>query len=110
MHYLRILDRGTDIFVGLFVLEPKTDEHRRLMDRGGWGEDPTKDYLFLVNLSGDKPKVQWDPWEWDGGRTITIAHSWLTEEYAAKGWDHLLTIDVIDVEFIKGEKPKPRSV
>jgi hypothetical protein len=104
MHYLRILDRHTDIYCAVFVLDPQTDRDRVLMDRNGWGETPSKDYLFLMKIAGDKPCVQWDPYEWGGGRTMSVAHHHLVDLWREKGWDYLTTLDIVDVQTVLKEK------
>ena len=104
MHYLRILDRGTEIFCAVFVIVPRNMNDRRLMDYNGWGQDPNHDYLFLMKLAGSRVEVQWDPYEWGGGRTMGAAHHHLCDLWREKGWDYLTTLDVVNVQTILKER------
>ena len=104
MHYLRILDRGTDIYVAVFRLEPKTERDRKLMDRNGWGQEPGTNYLFLMKIAGSDVEVNWDPYEWHGSRTMRVAHNYLQDVWRQLGWDHLTTLEVVDVQLILKER------
>jgi hypothetical protein len=106
MHFLRILDRGTDIYAAVFVLDPYTDRDRTLMDSRGWGQDPELNYLFLMNLSGPNVEVNWDSYNWGGGRTLSVAHHYLQDVWRQKGFEHIKTLTVVDVDQILKERNK----
>ena len=103
MHYLRILDRHTEIFCAVFVITPRNMNDRRLMDYNGWGQDPNHDYLFLMKLAGSRVEVQWDPYN-SGDRTMATAHHWLCDQWRTKGFEHLGTLDIVDVQTILKER------
>ena len=65
-----------------------------LMWRAGFGEHPC---VYLIMLATQK--AAYDPYDW-GNRTMCAAHNYIVEHF-----DELKTDDVIDVEFILGEKP-----
>jgi hypothetical protein len=73
---------------------------RWLLRRAGYGaEFPC---VLLTRLEG-RAKAHCDEYDW-GDRTFTVAH-----EYIAKNWDTLHSGDVVDVEYILGERPSPKT-
>jgi len=50
-------------------------------------------------------KCRYDPYNWDNPRTMGNAH-----RYIEQHWDDLQSNDVVDVEFILGERATPKQV
>lgn len=95
-----IRDRATFIPVFAFRTFPKisSPEEAYLWRRSGYGEDSL---IMLGRL--DAYGCQFDPFEWPHIRTMTTAH-----QYIENHFDELASGDVIDVEFILGEKPEKK--
>lgn len=94
---LEVRDRAT--FIPCIAIEYDPDEIRSeadqyLLNRAGYG--PTRCILF-GRLDG-KGKLLYDPFEYDS-RTMRTAHEFLIEH-----WVTVDSGDVIDVEFLLGEK------
>lgn len=70
-----------------------------LLRRAGYGSVRC---ILLTPLGGGR-KAEYDPYNWDYGRTLKIAHFHILDN-----WDNLKDGDVIDVEHILGEKAEPR--
>lgn len=69
-----------------------------LMRRAGFGGA----CVYLIHLEGER--CSYDPYHWEGGsRTMPMAH-----EYIESHWDKLKNGQVIDIQFIGGETPKPK--
>ena len=67
-----------------------------LMWRAGFGVIPC---IIFINLC--KMECQYDPYSWNtSARTVPIAHEWIRTH-----WEEIQNEDVIDVEFLLGEKP-----
>jgi len=97
---LEVRDSATFIPVLGININPTGDEsggQRWLMRRCGYPCDGQPN-VILTRLDGSG-KATNDPYAW-GGRTYPIAHNYIIEN-----WDSLKDGDVIDVEFILGEKP-----
>jgi len=56
---------------------------------------------MITALTGER-KASADPYFW-GDRTFTTAHFYITQE-----WAQLTSGDVVDVEFILGERTEPK--
>jgi len=105
-------DRGTFIPAFAFRNKPMPDNEGTFAER----KQEQEDWLFrragfgvgsqhlvtLGNLHYVK-EAHWDPIEWDNQRTWGNAHRYIEEH-----WDELQSGQVIDVEFILGEKPAPK--
>lgn len=65
-----------------------------LFRRGGFGAYPC---ILLVRLTDCK--ANYEAYDW-ADRTMTSAHEWIENN-----WDVLQDRSVVDVEFIRGEKP-----
>lgn len=74
---------------------------RALIARAGYGVSPSEqgEHIVLVRLSDCKAAN--DPYDWSD-RTMKAAHN-----HIINNWDSLSSGDLIDVEFILGEKPEP---
>lgn len=71
-----------------------------LFRRAGFGSQPL---VIFINLC--KMECQYDPYSWNtGARTVPEAHRYITEH-----WADVQDGDVIDVEFILGERPEKKT-
>lgn len=57
--------------------------------------------VIVTHMSAPSRGCHVDPYDW-GDRTFQVAHCYVEEH-----WDTLKSGDLIDVEFILGEKPTP---
>lgn len=103
-----IRDAGTTIPVMATALIARSEEERWLLRRGGYAEDridPTlrdERYIILWPLTGGV--ATYDPWGHQTlARTYRVAHQFIIER-----WHDLDSGDVIDVEFILGERTEPK--
>ena len=92
-----IRDAGTFIPAVGVDMNPDGPSQRYLLRRCGYSCDGRPN-VILTRLDGNG-KATNDPYEW-GGRTWSVAHNYIIEH-----WKELDDGDVIDVEFILGEKP-----
>ena len=93
-----IRDRSTFIPVFAFRTFPavSSPEETYLWRRSGYGDSR----LIMVGRL-DGYGAHYDPFDWaSGARTLTMAHQYIEQHF-----DALASGDVIDVEFILGEKP-----
>ena len=91
--------------------DPHAGAERFLLRRAGYDAsqiDPLAQepfglspYVLLIRLAIGG--AHYDPYSWDGGRTMRIAHMHIIEH-----WNELASGQVLDVEFILGEKPAPK--
>jgi hypothetical protein len=106
-----VRDRAT--FMPVMGIRLETDEDKEgeffLLRRAGYatgqilGYHGATPYIILVKLDG--VEAQYDPFKWDTpARTIPIAHRYIIEH-----WDDLYTGQVVDVEYILGERIKPKK-
>jgi hypothetical protein len=95
-----IRDKGTFIPMMAIKLTPICEEERWLLSRAGFGRDieTQSEYIMLADLDGGEGKITSDCYKW-GGRTYPNAHRYIQENF-----DKLKTGDVVDVEYILGEK------
>lgn len=102
MKILEIRDRSTFIVAMAVKIEPQFEDGRYLLSRAGYGKTVAEQskYIFLCRLP-DSPCLS-SPQDW-GGRTMPTAH-----KYIYDNWDDIKTGQVIDVEYILGEKSKPK--
>lgn len=97
-----IRDAGTFIPVLAVKLIPGCEADRYLLSRAGYGRHPDDQaqYVLLCQISGGFGRCSSDPYEWGGiARTYAQAHAYISENF-----DRLASGEVIDVEFILGEK------
>ena len=92
MHFIKILDRSTEIYAAVLRLEPKTSEERRHLKTHGWGDTPEKDYIILMKLNGGV-QAEYDAFNWDPhkyGATMRMAHMWLINVFQQNGWEYIV--------------------
>jgi len=104
---LEIRDSGTFIPVLCVDMNPcreLNDAHRAqyyYMRRAGYPCDGRPN-IAIAKLSMDGEPAWNDPYGWKG-RTMAVAHNFILEH-----WPKLKDGDVIDVEFILGERSQPK--
>lgn len=100
-----IRDKATFIPALAVRLFPATDQDRYLLSRAGYGRTPGDQgkYIVVTHLSGGRDVCTYDPYKWRS-RTLTYAHLWMINN-----WDVLESGQVIDVEFILGERATPKA-
>ena len=92
---LEIRDRHT--FIPVLAIEVSGADGY-LLRRAGFGHS----MVILVHLEG--MKCNYDAYQWSGSRTMKEAHN-----YIQNSWDSLSNGDVVDVEFLLGEAPAPKT-
>lgn len=105
---IELRDKATFMPMMAIKLRNRTPREFFLLRRAGYGEaeiegpeENVQPYIIFMKLDG--VEAQYDPYSWaTRGRTVPEAHRWLIEH-----WNDVKSGDVIDVEFIKGEKPAP---
>lgn len=101
MHFLKILDRHTEIYAAILRLVPQTEDERKNLMMHGWGPVPEADYLILMKLNGGV-EAQVDPFKWDlhkYGRTMRTAHMFLNNVFHQNGWEYIVDqYNVVDVQ------------
>lgn len=104
---LEIRDEGTFIAALAVEMNPEFElndasrAQRYLLRRCGYPCDG-KPNVMLTKMMGDGSPASNDPHHWRD-RTIAVAHLYIIEH-----WPAIKDGDVIDVEFILGEKPMPK--
>jgi len=98
---LEIRDRATSIEAFAMRPLPSNEAQRYLLKRAGYSCDADDGLVIFGYLRTEE--CQYSPYDWGGARTMPIAH-----KYAAEQFDNLNDGDVIDVEFILGEKPEKK--
>lgn len=95
--FFEIRDSMTTLPLMVTKLEPINSDEDWLIKRA-MGSEPYP--LFLVTFMS-KGESRFDVYEWGrvGARTVKEAH-----QYIENNWDKLETGDVIDLEFLLGEK------
>jgi len=96
---LEIRDDGTFIPVICLRPVPDNDAQRYLLRRDGYRGNDGERCIILIDAQCRG--VSYDPYDWDRrqGRTMARAH-----HHIAEHWAELKDGDVIDVEFILGER------
>lgn len=101
---LEIRDDGTFIPVLCVNMNPTADmsgEAIYYLTRVGYPCDGRPNIL-MTNLAADGSPAWNDSYAW-GGRTRPVAHNYIIEN-----WTHLKDGDVVDVEYILGERELPK--
>ena len=96
-----VRDRGTFIPVIATLMIPvgtEADAEAFLLKRAGFDFDSA--FVLLARLEGGD--ALYDPFGWVN-RTMRTAHIYIQDN-----WDALRSGDVVDVEFILGERPAPK--
>jgi hypothetical protein len=94
---LEVRDAAT--IIPVICIRPVWDNDRQLhlLRRDGYRADEAE--TCIIYIRGQCRGVSYDPYNWND-RTNQTAHVYITEH-----WHELSDGDVIDVEFILGEKP-----
>jgi hypothetical protein len=92
--------RDANTFIPVICIRPvaENDAQRYLLRRDGYRADETEPCIIMINAQCRG--AAYDPYDWQERRTKGHAH-----QYIADHWHKLHDGDVIDVEFILGEKP-----
>jgi hypothetical protein len=96
--------RDANTFIPVICIRPvaENDAQRYLLRRDGYRADETEQCIIMINAQCHG--AAYDPYDWKGdARTKPLAHA-----YIAQHWHELLDGDVIDVEFILGERPEKK--
>jgi len=102
--FLEVRDEGT--FIAVMAIHGDMQEipdeiaGRYLLRRGGWAD--YQEFTYVLTLHGCR--ATYDPYKWGECRTMTTAHKWIREH-----WDSLSDGDVVDVEWILGERKTPKQ-
>lgn len=106
---LEIRDRGTTVPAMAIRLLGRDEAERWLLDRAGYygpRAEPTaaEPYVLLTKLVDDL-QTQYAPFHWRpaAARTMPVAHRHVIEH-----WREVSSGDVVDVEFILGERSEPK--
>ena len=98
-HFIEIRDKGTFIpavAIDCSLSGNSYDDY--LLRRAGYGDTRC---ILLTRLDGGR-MAHYDPYNW-GDRTWLVAH-----HHIIKHWDEIADAEVIDVEFILGERAEPK--
>jgi hypothetical protein len=95
---LEIRDRATFIATFAVNMNGVSPEERYLLRREGYPCDGRPN-IAITRLGADGGPFTNDPYQ-QKGRTMPVAHHYILDH-----WDELKNGDVVDVEFILGEKP-----
>ena len=99
-----VRDRGTFIVVVAVRMRPTAPSERYLLRHCGYALDAAAPRLVAVaRAQADGGEFHYDPFGWSN-RTMRHAH-----EYIASHWETLTTGALIDVEYILGETPRPKT-
>jgi len=94
-------DQGT--FIPVLCVHARVlhieEPDRYLVRRGGWGAD--QEFVYMININDSR--CQYDPFKWRSEPYLT-AHLYIREH-----WDELQGGEVIDAEFLRGERPEPKT-
>jgi len=95
-----VRDRATFLpVIATSMTSPASEAEFYLLRRAGYGVQPL---ILLTRLEGDNTPACYDPYAW-GDRTMRTAHLYIQDH-----WNVLESGDVVDVEFILGERPAPK--
>jgi hypothetical protein len=98
---LELRDIGTFIPVICIRPIPTNAAQYYLLRRDGYSGDETERCIIMIDAQCRG--VSYDPYGWTGARTLPRAHLYITEH-----WSELHDGDVIDIEFILGERNIPK--
>ena len=100
-----IRDEGTFIPAMAVQLSPSNNEDRYLLARAGYGTKELEqgEYIWVSMIDGGQGRSFSDPYAWGGGRTMSVAH-----QYIKNNWAKLTSGQVVDVSFILGESETPK--
>lgn len=91
------------LMAGTTIDERVKGRERYLLGRAGYGPDgPPLVVMFRADGKGDR--APYAPYDWGANdRSYRVAH-----EYIAQHWETLTSGDVVDVEYILGERNVPK--
>ena len=96
---LELRDEGTLIPLLAMKMTADAPAQRWLLWRAGYPGDGSA--IVIMDLNSQRASV--DPFSWPS-RTFGVAHRYVYEQF-----DQLADGDVVDVEFLLGETPTPKS-
>ena len=94
-----VRDCGTFIPLLVTKLDPETNAERYLARRAGFGSG--RPYFVFWRLNGGV--ASYDPYDL-GGDTLAVAARHIQDH-----WSELEPGAVVDVEFLRGERPEPKT-
>ena len=100
---LEVRDAGT--FCPVICIRPvaENEGQRYLLRRDGYGAG--QDERCIILIRNQCQGVAYDPYDWpENPRTFRVAHL-----YIEKHWEGLHDGQVVDVEWILGERPAPKN-
>lgn len=101
---LEIRDRGTCISAIAIKIVSRDEVEKWLVERAGYVGEAGHDEILLGNLDGGSFRMEMDPYKWPGSsRTMRYAHLHINDR-----WEELKSGDVIDVQFLNGERLAPK--
>jgi len=106
-----VRDSGTLYAVLAVRLGGRTATENWLLDRSGYarGQDGQRHYVLCCLLdpsvyeNGECIKATYDPYSWGDNRTMRDAHSYIIDR-----WLKLKSGDVVDAEYVRGERVTPK--
>lgn len=107
--FIEIRDSGTCIAALAMKMIAEDDgvsamTETRFMKRCGFSQE----YPAVILMRLDDQKATCDPYDWHslgmGLRTMQTAHDWINQHF-----DEIESGQVVDVEFILGERDKPKT-
>lgn len=96
---IEIRDAGTFIPVVAFQLKPENAAEHYLIRSAGFGIDQPAVVVYRLN----EGKSNFEPDMWGMTRTMRVAHEWI-----AANWDSIVSGDVVDVQYLIGERETPK--
>lgn len=96
---LELRDEGTRIAVMAISVTPENEQQRALIRSAGYS--PSFDDVMMIDLHSCNGS--YDPYKHGGARTRREAHLYIREHFS-----ELKDGDVVDVEFILGERDTPK--
>jgi hypothetical protein len=101
--FFELRDSATLIPIMAMKFRHTTPKERRLIKRSGYGSDDYQQtYVLLCKLDptgAEGKQITSDAYDWTYGRTMRDAHLYLNENF-----DKHTSGDVIDIQFINGER------
>ncbi len=100
--YFEVRDRMTTVSAMCVQMDLKrlADRDYKIARHAGYSADIN---CILFHPMHEN-KINYDQYEWGGARTYVVAHNYIIEN-----WDTLKSGDIVDVEFILGERDKPKE-
>lgn len=103
--FFEVRDKGTLIPVVAVRMRSANPREAWLIRRAGFGPDGDV-VLVRLECSGTNRNATYDPHAWltTGTRTLHVAHLFIRDN-----WQQLSSGDVVCVEYILGERDKPKE-